>query len=87
MTTILERAVEHAKMLTMMSDEEFAAIMHRDADLPIAGDDLSRILASGALKHAGNTNLKAAIKHEIVPSEPRVHNVILEEHYSTEDLV
>lgn len=88
MTTVLERAVEYASTREVLTAEELGDLMARDVTEPLTGDQFAKILASGAFRAAGSAKLKAGIKHEVTKSEgSRVHNVTLEDSYSTEDIV
>jgi hypothetical protein len=88
MTSILERAIQHAQMRNDMSAAEVNDLIARDVDQPITGDEFARLLASGAFKSAGSANLKAGIKHAVSDENgSRVHKVVLEDNYATEDFV
>lgn len=88
MTTVLERAVEYASTRQVISAEELGDLMARDVSEPLTGDQFAKILASGAFRAAASAKLKAGIKHEVIKADgARVHNVTLEDSYSTEDIV
>lgn len=88
MTTILERAIQHARLRSEMSAAEVNDVVTRDVDVGLTGDEFARLLASGAFKSAGSAQLRAGIKHEIADKNgSRVHAVTLEDNYSTEDFV
>jgi hypothetical protein len=88
MTSILERAIQHAQLRNDMTAAEVNDLVARDVDQPISGDEFARLLASGAFKSAGSAQLKTGIKRAITESNgSRVHTVVLEDEYATEDFV
>lgn len=82
MTSILERAIEHVKSRNVMTPEEFNDIVVRDVGQPITGDEFARILACGSFRSAASASIKRETKGD---AGPRVHNVVLQESYATED--
>lgn len=86
MTSILERAIQHAKLRNEMSAAEVNDLVTRDIDQGITGDEFARLLASGAFKSAGSANMRAGIRKEVLKADgSHVHRVVMEDNYSTED--